>query len=58
MEKLIKPILIAALLLVSATLLQAQSGCTDSPENPTVIFGIITAAVSYGFVRFGNRFRK
>lgn len=51
-------ILPAALLLLAATLpLHAQSGCTDSPENPTAVLGLIVSAASIGFVQVRNRFR-
>jgi XrtJ-associated TM-motif-TM protein len=30
-----------ALFLVTARTLQAQSGCTDSPENPTVVLALV-----------------
>jgi XrtJ-associated TM-motif-TM protein len=33
-----------ALFLVAARVLQAQSGCTDSPENPTVVLALVGGA--------------
>jgi XrtJ-associated TM-motif-TM protein len=51
-------ILPVALLVIAATLpLHAQSGCTDSPENPTAVLGLIVSAASIGFVQMRNRFR-
>ena len=34
----------AVLLLAVAPLLQAQTGCTDSPENPTVVLALVGGA--------------
>jgi XrtJ-associated TM-motif-TM protein len=33
-----------ALFLLAARALQAQSGCTDSPENPTVVLALVGGA--------------
>jgi XrtJ-associated TM-motif-TM protein len=33
-----------ALFLMAARGLQAQSGCTDSPENPTVVLALVGGA--------------
>jgi XrtJ-associated TM-motif-TM protein len=44
-----------ALLLATATVVRADSGCVDSPENPTVVFGLITAAASLGLAHLRNR---
>ena len=33
-----------ALILVIAAPLHAQTGCTDSPENPTVVLGLVGGA--------------
>jgi len=55
MQRLKLAALVVALFLTTGTIVQAQTGCTDSPENPTVIFGLITAAVSLGLARFRNR---
>ena len=32
------------LLVMIAAPLQAQTGCTDSPENPTVVLGLVGGA--------------
>jgi XrtJ-associated TM-motif-TM protein len=34
-----------ALLLMIAAPLRAQTGCTDSPENPTVVLALVGSAV-------------
>ena len=48
-------ILVALLVLAIAKAAQAQTtGCVDSPEDPTVIFGLIAAA-SFGIMRLRNR---
>ncbi len=39
-----KYIILAALLLSASQALHAQSGCGDSPENPTAVLGILGAA--------------
>jgi XrtJ-associated TM-motif-TM protein len=36
--------LIAAMLLLAAGTAKAQSGCTDSPECPTAVLGLVGAA--------------
>jgi XrtJ-associated TM-motif-TM protein len=47
---------VALAILAAATALQAQTGgCVDSPENPTVILGMIATAVSFGVVRLRGR---
>lgn len=30
-------------------------GCVDSPENPTLVLGLVVAAAGYGFLRLRNR---
>ncbi len=51
-------ILPVALLILATTLpLYAQIGCTDSPENPTAVLGLIVSAASFGFVQVRNRIR-
>jgi XrtJ-associated TM-motif-TM protein len=47
---------VALLLLMAATAAHAQGGgCVDSPENPTVVFGLIAAAASVLLVRLRSR---
>ena len=46
--------------LVLAVPAHAQiGGCTDSPENPTAVLGLVVSAASIGFVKlrahFGSR---
>jgi XrtJ-associated TM-motif-TM protein len=36
-----------ALFLVAARVLQAQTGCTDSPENPTVVLALVGGAGTF-----------
>jgi len=40
-------LLSAALLLVVAAPLHAQTGCTDSPENPTVVLALVGSAGAF-----------
>lgn len=48
-----KTILFAALfMLLAAARLHAQiDGCTDSPENPTLVLGLIVSAAGVGFTQ-------
>lgn len=48
--KIILPV--ALLLLLAAVRMHAQvDGCDDSPENPTLVLGLIVSAGSAGFVQ-------
>jgi XrtJ-associated TM-motif-TM protein len=57
----IKTILPLFLLVLAASLrLHAQGdidGCTDSPENPTAVLGLIVAAAGLGSVRLRHYLR-
>lgn len=45
------------MLLVAAAPLHAQSGCTDSPENPTILLALVgSAGAAVASIR--GRFRK
>jgi XrtJ-associated TM-motif-TM protein len=46
-----------AVLLVSALRLRAQTGCTDSPEDPTVVLALVsgTGALAASVWRFRNK---
>ena len=44
MNKLLQSLFCAAILLSIALPLHAQSGCTDSPENPTVVLALVGSA--------------
>ena len=47
-----------ALFILAATLpLHAQEGCVDSPENPTVVLGLIVSGASIGFIQLRNHIR-
>jgi XrtJ-associated TM-motif-TM protein len=54
-SKLILRVSVVLLLLAAVTAAHAQTGCVDSPENPTVVFGLIAAAASLGLMRFRGR---
>ncbi len=41
MKKSTAVFVVGALFLVAARALQAQTGCTDSPENPTVVLALV-----------------
>jgi XrtJ-associated TM-motif-TM protein len=47
----------AALFLFAATLPASAGtkGCTDSPENPTAVLGLIVSAATVGFMQIRNR---
>jgi len=51
--------ILPAVLFVLATTLPvyAQHGCTDSPENPTAVLGLIVSAGSIGFMQIRSRIR-
>ena len=55
MQRLKWAIFVTTLILATTTFAHATDGCVDSPENPTVIFGLITAAASVGIARLRNR---
>jgi XrtJ-associated TM-motif-TM protein len=43
---------VALLIAVTSVKLHAQiSGCDDSPENPTLVLGLIVGAASLGYAR-------
>jgi XrtJ-associated TM-motif-TM protein len=44
MNKTIQGLLWSAALLLVAAPLHAQTGCTDSPENPTVVLALVGGA--------------
>ncbi len=44
MNKKLQIILWSAALLLVAVPLHAQTGCTDSPENPTVVLALVGSA--------------
>jgi len=46
---------LAILFLTTIARVHAQTGCVDSPEDPTVVFGLIAAAASFGIVHFRKR---
>jgi len=46
----------AILVFASALPVYAQTGgCTDSPENPTAVLGLLVSAVSIGYLQIRNR---
>jgi XrtJ-associated TM-motif-TM protein len=44
MNKILLALLWSAALLCVAVPLHAQTGCTDSPENPTVVLALVGSA--------------
>jgi XrtJ-associated TM-motif-TM protein len=46
----------AILFLATALPAYATGGCTDSPENPTLVLGLVVSAASIGFLQIRNRF--
>jgi XrtJ-associated TM-motif-TM protein len=57
--KKLGPIVPVALLLLAASLrAHAQiTGCDDSPENPTLVLGLIVSAAGIGFARARSSIR-
>lgn len=56
MKKLAYIVPVALLVLAAASKIHAQSGCTDSPENPTAVLGLVVGAASIGLLQLRNRF--
>lgn len=50
-------LLVAVLMLAAATPVFAQSGCVDSPENPTAILALAGSAGAFA-VGLRGRFRR
>ena len=44
MKKSVFVMLVVAILFAIAVPLQAQTGCTDSPENPTAVLALVGGA--------------
>jgi len=55
LKKILAAVPVAILFLTADALVHAQSGCVDSPENPTAVFGVIAAAASFGLMHFRKR---
>jgi XrtJ-associated TM-motif-TM protein len=55
--KLFSAALIGAALLLVPAVASAQYGCTDSPECPTAILGVVGAAGAALYARFRSRSR-
>jgi XrtJ-associated TM-motif-TM protein len=55
-KKLAYIVPVALLVLAAASKIHAQSGCTDSPENPTAVLGLVVGAASIGLLQLRNRF--
>jgi XrtJ-associated TM-motif-TM protein len=59
MKKFAQIVPLAILIFATALPLHAQTGgCTDSPENPTAVLGLLVSAASIGFLQIRNRFGK
>jgi XrtJ-associated TM-motif-TM protein len=59
MNKKIQVLLWSAAFLLVAVPLHAQSGCTDSPENPTAVLAIVgSAGALFSTVRARMKARK
>jgi XrtJ-associated TM-motif-TM protein len=57
MKKFVNIIPVVLFILVAAPQVFAQiDGCEDSPENPTVILGLIVSAAGFGYMHLRNRF--
>ena len=59
MKKLAYFVPAAIVFFASALPLHASlGGCTDSPENPTLVLGLVLSAGSIGFMQIRNRFGR
>jgi XrtJ-associated TM-motif-TM protein len=50
--------LIIAILVIAPRAQAKLRGCTDSPENPTAVLGLLFGAAGLGTVQFRKRFGK
>jgi XrtJ-associated TM-motif-TM protein len=50
--------LMIAMLLIAPRAQAKLRGCTDSPENPTAVLGLVFAVAGAGTVQLRKRFRK
>jgi XrtJ-associated TM-motif-TM protein len=50
--------LVLAMILITPRAQAKLRGCTDSPENPTAVLGLLFAAAGVGSVQFRKRFGK
>lgn len=58
MKKLTSVVPVLVLFTVASVRLHAQiTGCDDSPENPTIVLGLIVGAAGIGYTRFRHLFR-
>jgi XrtJ-associated TM-motif-TM protein len=55
MKRLISILPLLLLFALTAARVHAQSGCVDSPEDPTLMSGLIAAAAAFGFSRLLKR---
>jgi hypothetical protein len=55
MRRLLSIVPLAVLVLFSAATLRAQTGCVDSPEDPTIALGMVAAITAFAFTRFRTR---
>jgi len=53
--KILSRIAVLGSLFLVPALLYAQNGCTDSPECPTAILGVVGAAGAAFYVRWRSR---
>jgi XrtJ-associated TM-motif-TM protein len=58
MKKPILALLSAALLLAVALPLRAQTGCSDSPEDPTLILALVGGAAAIATTLWNSHRRK
>jgi XrtJ-associated TM-motif-TM protein len=56
MKKLMYIVPVVLAILAVTVQAGAQSGCTDSPENPTAVLGLVVGAASLGYMQLRNRF--
>ena len=58
MKKSALPLFALALAFVLTTSLHAQSGCVNSPENPTAVLAVVGSAGAFWFSRGKTRRSK
>jgi len=54
-KRLLSAAPVAMLFLAAVALAHAQGGCVDSPEDPTVVLGLIAIGASFGLSKLRRR---
>ena len=58
MKKTLSVFFLSAMLFLIAIPLHAQTGCVDSPENPTIMLGLVASAAALAVKVWRSHRRK